>query len=68
MMWTNDPERDFARWDAEMAEREAKCPYCEECGQKITSGYIFEIYGEYYHEDCFIKEHRMEVEDYLERV
>lgn len=69
MIWTDNPERDFATWDAEQAEFEAKCPYCEECGQKITSGYLIkDDDGDYYHEECFNKHYRMDITDYLERV
>ena len=66
-MWTSDPERDFATWDAEQAEREARCPDCEYCGKKITGGYLYEVDGYFYHDDCFNKEHLMDVDDYLER-
>lgn len=66
-MWTSDPDRDFATWDAEQADFESRCPDCEYCGQKITSEYLIEVDGYYYHEDCFHKEHRFELEDYLNR-
>lgn len=63
MIWTDNPERDFARYDAEQAEFEARCPECEICGQKITGGYGYEVDGYYYHEDCFNKEHRFDADD-----
>lgn len=67
MIWTSDPERDFARYDAEQAEFESRCPECEHCGQPITDDYLIEVDGYYYHEGCFMKEHRIDLDDYLER-
>lgn len=43
MIWTDNPERDFARWDAERAEDEKKRKECDCCG--------YLIYGKGYY--CF---------------
>ncbi len=51
MTWTNDPERDFARLDAELAEREAKYPDCDCCGSKIYNEY-YDCFGKIICEDC----------------
>ena len=67
MIWTDDPERDFTRWDAEQAEFEAKCPECEICGQTITDETVIEVDGYYYHKKCFLKEHEIDLEDYINR-
>ena len=50
MEWTNDPERDFARWDAEQAEQEAELPACDYCGQICYEYY--EILGNIICPDC----------------
>lgn len=67
MIWTDNPDRDFARWDAEQAEWESKCPECEICGNGITEETLIEVDGFFFHEDCFMKENRIYLEDVLNR-
>lgn len=62
MIWTNDPERDFARWDAEQAEKEAELPVCDFCGQYCQHAY-YEILGNIICYDC-IDDFKHYVEDY----
>lgn len=58
-MWTNDPERDFARWDAEQAEQEGKLPECDCCGNRAYVYY--DIFGHTICENC-IDDFKHEVE------
>lgn len=60
MIWTNDPERDFARWDAEQAEKEKELPVCDYCGQCCQHEY-YEIHGNIICDDC-IGDFKHEVE------
>lgn len=62
MIWTNDPERDFARWDAEQAKKEAELPVCDLCGQYCQHAY-YEILGNIICYDC-IDDFKHYVEDY----
>jgi len=62
MIWTNDPERDFARWDAEQAKKEAELPVCDFCGQYCQHAY-YEILGNIICYDC-IDDFKHYVEDY----
>lgn len=59
MIWTNDPERDFARWDVEQAEKEAELPECECCGEHKYVWY--EPFDHIICEDC-INDFKHEVE------
>lgn len=62
MIWTNDPERDFARWDAEQAKKEAELPVCDFCGQYCQHAY-YKILGNIICYDC-IDDFKHYVEDY----
>lgn len=50
-MWTSDPERDFARWDAERAEDEKNRKECDCCGYLIY-GKGYECFGHTVCKDC----------------
>ena len=62
-MWTDDPVRDFMRWDAEQEQKlqewEQTRPECPYCGDRIGTGkYIDLSCGDMtdkyvYHDDCF---------------
>ena len=51
MYYTDDPERDFARHDAEQAREEASLPHCDYCGEAIYESYYY-INGETICKDC----------------
>lgn len=65
---TDDPERDFDRWDMEQAREEARLPVCENrrCGKRIQDEHYFEICGEILCEECMIARHRRYTEDYIQ--
>ena len=44
---TDDPLRDFDRYDILMADREAKLPQCEDCGEPINDDIYYEVDGEF---------------------
>ena len=59
MEWTNDPERDFARYDAEQAEQESELSECYCCGK---NAYVYyDIFGTIICDDC-IGDFKHEVE------
>ena len=62
---TDDPLRDFGRYDAEMAEREAKLPQCDSCGEPVSDDIYFEIEGEILCEKCMHDRYARSTEDYL---
>ena len=51
MYYTDDPVRDFDRYDREQAQREARLPHCEYCGEPIYEKY-YEICGKIVCEEC----------------
>ena len=60
MMWTDDPHKDFARWDAEQEEALERLPKCCECGEPIVDDYCYYINDEYICEDCLNLCYRVE--------
>ena len=65
MFYTDDPERDFLRWDAHQHDELEKLPECADCGNPIQDESAFYINGEWICEDC-MEAYRMEVIDYIE--
>lgn len=65
---TDDPERDFNRWDLEKERQLARLPVCEgkKCGKRIQDDYYFEIEGEILCEECMNAKYRKSTEDYIE--
>jgi formylmethanofuran dehydrogenase subunit E len=64
-MFTDDPVRDFDRYDMEMAQREAKLPKCDKCGKPINDDFFYEIEGEILCEKCMHDTYARSTEDYL---
>lgn len=68
MFYSDDPVRDFDRYDAVMAAREAKLPECENKGcrhRKIHDEIFFDIDGEILCEDCMRDRYERNTEDWL---
>ncbi len=62
---TDDPLRDFDRYDAAMAAREAKLPCCERCGKPINDDFYYEIGNEILCENCMKDEYQRSTDDFL---
>lgn len=56
MIWTDDPVRDAANYDAEAEERLNQLPVCDECNEHIQGEGYYEINGYNICPDC-MKEH-----------
>ena len=67
-MWirTDDPERDFAAYDAEEAEFFARYPKCSECGETITDDKCFSFDGKLICSKCLEENHEVWTEDYVQ--
>lgn len=52
MYRTDDPDRDFDRWDAEQARALDKLPVCYECGEPIQDDFCYQINDEIICEEC----------------
>ena len=60
---SNDPVRDFAKWDREQQEWENSLPRCHSCRETVDD-YVFDIDGEILCIECMIAKYRREAEDY----
>lgn len=65
MMWTDDPVRDAARYDAELERWEARFPVCQICGEHIVDGeeYVEMGANELYHWECFEEANKRTMRD-----
>ena len=62
MIRTDDPLRDFNRYEAEQFLWEQSRPICDDCGDHITDEYMWEFHGFHYCENC-VRNHRERIED-----
>lgn len=51
-MYTDDPLRDFERWDAERERRLAQLPTCADCGEHIQEETAYYINGDWICRNC----------------
>ena len=54
-MWTfsDDPARDFEKYDADLRRNDHLYPVCEHCGERIVEGEEFvDIGGDLMHYEC----------------
>ena len=61
MSWSDEPIRDFERYDSEKEEATESFPHCDCCGEVIYE-YLWEIDGETYCEDCLNENFRRSVD------
>jgi formylmethanofuran dehydrogenase subunit E len=62
---TDDPLRDFDRYDAAQAMREAMLPKCESCGEPIHDDIYYEVDGEILCGECMHDRYARSTEDWL---
>lgn len=67
-MYTDDPARDFDRWDMEQARLEARLPVCEnpKCKKRINDDFYWEIDGEILCEQCVNERYRKYTDNYIQ--
>ena len=65
MFYSDDPHKDFDRYDTYLAQQEAKLPSCDKCGKPINDDMYFEIGCEILCESCMHDEYGRSTEDYL---
>lgn len=66
--YSDDPVRDFDRYDMAMAQREARLPQCENKGcrhPRIQDDMFFDIEGEILCEACMRDRYGRSTEDFL---
>ena len=59
---SDDPGRDFDRWDAEQSKKLERLPKCGICGEPIQSEHYYEINGDNVCPDCLENEFRKDVD------
>lgn len=60
MFYSDDPVRDFDRYDSDRARR--KRPVCSCCDEEITDEFAFNLDGEWFCEEC-MDSFKVEVEE-----
>lgn len=66
--YSDDPVRDFDRYDMAMAQREARLPQCENRGcrhPRIQDEMFFDIEGEILCENCMRDRYGRSTEDFI---
>jgi hypothetical protein len=65
-MWTDDPAMDALNYDMERQAELDKCPKCAYCDRPIQDEKCLLVNDELYHTDCFLAEHQVDTDDYIE--
>lgn len=65
MYITDNPDRDFDRWDREQANALVLLPRCCECDEAIQDDYCYEINGKTICEQCMRENHRKATEHFI---
>lgn len=61
---SDDPMRDFSKWEKEIQEWESSLPRCDSC-KEVLDDYVYDIDGEILCIECMIAKYRRDVEDYV---
>ena len=65
IMWTDDPERDDMRYQADLERQARKYPVCMECGERIIDEYVYVDDSGPYHEECLLDKYRESMTRYM---
>lgn len=63
---TDDPIKDFERWDAAQAEQLKKLPRCADCDEPIQDDHYYLINDECICPDCLDSGYRKNTEDFID--
>ena len=66
MFYSDDPARDFDRWDAEQERKRARLPVCEKCKKHIQDEDYYDVDGEILCEKHLKEKFGKSTEDYAE--
>lgn len=66
MRFTDDPIRDFARWDAEQARMLEHRPECADCGERVQEDYYYLINDEVICPNCLESGYRKSIDEYID--
>lgn len=65
MTWSDDPEKDFERYDAEQQAKLDKLPRCCICNEHIQEDTCYVINDEVFCEECHNKEFKKWTDDLI---
>lgn len=63
MMWSDDPERDFLRYDREQERKLARRPICDLCQEHIQEDHYFYVEGQTVCPDCLDIHYSVDIEE-----
>lgn len=64
--YSDDPVRDYDRYDAEQEKKLEDLPQCSECDKYICDDYCYEFDGEIICEDCLHDNHRKDTDSLID--
>lgn len=69
MYYSDDPARDFDRYDMEQERKRARLPICDnrKCRRQIDAEHYYEIDGDILCEKCMNDRYRKNTEDFKEK-
>lgn len=65
-LFTDDPPRDYAQWDADRHRKLSRRPKCNDCDEYIESDHYFEVEGDLLCLDCMNDRYRKSTDDYMD--
>lgn len=65
MFYSDNPVKDFLRYDAEQCEKLEQLPKCSECGEPIQDEYCYEINDMLVCEECLNICYRKPIENFI---
>lgn len=66
MFYTDDPVRDYDRYDAAMQIKLSRTPKCEDCANHIQDDEYFDVDGTILCGDCMNDRYRKYTDDYMD--
>lgn len=64
--YSRDPEQYWQDTQKEIDNQIKNHPVCEICHEHILDDTAYRIGDHFFHEDCFTREYRVDIEDYLD--
>ena len=58
--YSDNPNRDFDRWEREQERALEDCIHCAECGEPIQGDYAYQYEDDFYCEEC-VEAHRVRI-------
>lgn len=66
MFWSDDPHKDYDRYDAARQRELDRLPKCANCGEPIQDEYCYSFDGDLFCPECLNEHHRKRTENYCQ--